>query len=71
MTGMMVTGISIRAVPETVGVKRRRSRVIRRANANWNTEAVIARMASSAGPPACKASTVTAMAALLGPTAST
>ena len=67
----MVTGISISAVPETVGVNRRRSSDMRRANANWTADAVITSNASMAGPPAFNASAVTAIAAPVGAMAST
>ena len=70
-TGTVMTGTSIMAVPDTVGVSRRRSRDIRHARANCTMEAEIARRASMATPPAFSASAVTAMAALAGPAAST
>ena len=57
ITGATSTGISMRTVPATVGVKMRRSSDILAASANWKRAATMIRLASSAGPPRSSAET--------------
>ena len=61
--GMMVTAISMITVPETTGVRIRRSSDSRADRANWNSDETMTRVASSAGPPSTSAATHTAMKA--------
>ena len=65
--GDRVTGISIRTVPATVGVKMRRSADSLAARANWNRDDTMIRVASSPGPPCSSADTLMARKALLVP----
>ena len=57
----------MRTVPETAGVRIRLKIEIRKENRNWNKAAANIRQKSSAGPPAARASTLTAMAAAVVP----
>ena len=69
--GITVTAISMITVPATVGVSILRSRDSRAASANWNSEEMTTRVASSAGPPYARAATHTAMNAPEVPISST
>ena len=62
MTGMIVTGVSIRTVPVTVGVRMRRNSERRAEKTNWTRARTTTRVASNAGPPAERAAMLTAMA---------
>ena len=62
MTGMIVTGVSMRTVPVTVGVRMRRNSERRAEKTNWTRARVTTRVASNAGPPAERAVMLTAMA---------
>ena len=55
MTGMTVTGVSIRTVPVTVGVRMRRNSERRVENTNWTRARITTRDASNPGPPAASA----------------
>ena len=61
MIGTTVTGISMITVPETTGVKTRRSSESRADSANWNRAEAATRVASRPGPPRASAVTQTAM----------
>ena len=61
MMGMMVTAISMITVPQTVGVKMRRSRASRAERANWTRAEAATSEASIPGPPSTSAVTQTAM----------
>ena len=50
-TGITVTGSSMTTVPTTVGVRIRRNSESLAESANWQSEAMMTRVASSAGPP--------------------
>ena len=58
--GMTVAAISMMTVPETTGVKIRRSTERRAARANWNSADMTTRLAITAGPPSTSAATQTA-----------
>ena len=62
-TGMTVAAMSMITVPETTGVKMRRSSESRAASANWMSEETMMREAISEGPPSTSAATQTAMKA--------
>ena len=55
MTGMTVTGVSMRTVPVTVGVRMRRNSERRAEKTNWTRASVTTSVASNAGPPAERA----------------
>ena len=59
--GTTVTGISMITVPDTTGVKTRRSSESRDDSANWNRAEAATSVASSPGPPRASAVTQTAM----------
>ena len=61
--GITVTGISMITVPETVGVRIRRSSDNRHAIRNWKRDEITTRVASMAGPPWAMAATQIAMKA--------
>ena len=65
--GAIVTGTSMSTVPETVGVRMRRNIEIRMEQTNWKRAVTIIKAASNPGPPARRASTLTAMAAAVVP----
>ena len=59
--GMTVTAISMITVPDTVGVRMRRSSESRPESTNWNREDTNTKVARSAGPPCLIAAMHTAM----------
>ena len=59
--GMTVTAISMITVPQTVGVKMRRSRASRAERANCTRAEAATSDASIPGPPSARAVTQTAM----------
>ena len=61
MTGVTVAAMSMMTTPATVGVKMRLSSDSLAASMNWNSDEMTTRVASLAGPPICKAATLTAM----------
>ena len=61
--GMTVAAISIITVPDTTGVKIRRSSESRHAIRNWNSDETTMRLAIVEGPPLTRAATHTAMKA--------
>ena len=61
--GMTVAAISMITVPETIGVKIRRSSESRAASMNWNSDDMTTRLAIVEGPPSTRAATQTAMKA--------
>ena len=68
---MTVAAINMITVPETTGVKIRRSSESRAAIANWNSEDTTMRLAIRDGPPSTRAATQIAMNAPDGPIMST
>ena len=58
----------MRIIPETVGVMMRRNMEIRYEKINWKRADATTRLRSRDAPPAARASTLTAMAADVGPT---
>ena len=60
-TGITVTAISMMTVPDTVGVRMRRSSDSRPERRNWNSDAMITSVPSMAGPPLEIAAMQTAM----------
>ena len=69
ITGITVTGVSIRMVPVTVGVRMRRNRASRAEKANCRSAMASTKAASSGGPPASRAAMLTPMAAPEAPVA--
>ena len=61
MMGITATAISMITVPETTGVKIRRSQDRREASRNWKRDEMTIRLAIVAGPPSTSAVTQTAM----------
>ena len=61
MMGMTVAAISIITVPQTTGVKMRRSSANFAASANWNSDDTTMRLAIVAGPALMRAAAHTAM----------
>ena len=69
ITGITVTGVSIRMVPVTVGVRMRRNKASRAEKANCRSAMASTMAASSGGPPASRAAMLTPMVAPEAPVA--
>ncbi len=67
MIGASVTGMSIRTVPATAGVKIFRRSAIRAARPNWMSDDAMISAASIPGPPCSRAETLTARNAAVLP----